>query len=165
MSGLSMAHTRDEIKALVAGVGNELKRDDGFGPAVIERILEKKLERELKADVMNFGQRLYDLLLKLKDYGVVVVVDAIEGEGKAGDIYLIEIDPSEVEESKPVNLHDPDLKKFIGLAKTLNFTPEKLYVIGCHPEDLSDGIGLSQTLLKKIDVVIDMIKEILAHSP
>ncbi len=160
-----MEDTRDEIKVLVAGVGNVLKRDDGFGPAVVETILNKRLEKEIKADVMDFGQRLYDLLLRMKDYDVVVLVDAIEGEGKPGDIYIIEIDPSEVEESELTNLHDPDLRKFIGIAKALNFMPKKLYVIGCHPEDLSDGVGLSQRLFKKIDVVIDMIHDILAHSP
>ncbi len=149
------------MKILVAGVGNELRRDDGFGAAVVNRIVEKGLDRQLNIHVQNFGQNLNGLLLALKNYDAVVIVDAIEGPGNPGDIYIIELSDIGTEKSVTYDFHDADLRRFIEFGRSIDVVPEKTYVVGCHPGDLSYGIGLSTKTAEKIDITVELIAEII----
>jgi len=148
-------------RILIAGVGNELRKDDGFGPAVVRELLNAVDAKLFEADVIDFGQRLHELLLKLKEYDVVVIVDAIEGEGEPGDIYVIH--PEDVCNSRAVglNFHDADLKELIALGDKMGVLPEKVYVVGCHPEDVSWGVGLTPVVAEKIATVLELIHKII----
>ncbi len=152
------------MRVLVAGVGNELRKDDGIGPAVIRRIAELKLDREYNIHVQNFGQNLYELILMLKDYDALVIVDAIEGDGVPGDIYISEPLRTKEGELGAINLHDADLKKFIELGEALGALPDHTYIVGCHPKDVSYGVGLTPEISEKIDgiaeVVINIVKKL-----
>ena len=149
------------MKILVAGVGNELRRDDGVGAAVVSRIVEMELDKELNIRAQNFGQNLNALLLALRDCHAAVIVDAVEGSGNPGDIYVIEL--SDIETGKPevFDFHDADLRKFIELGKSLGVLPETMYIVGCHPRDLSYGIGLSKETAEKINSILEVIAEII----
>ena len=148
-------------RILIAGVGNELRKDDGFGPAVIRKLLEVADIPE--ADIIDFGQRLYDLLLKMKEYDIVIIVDAMEGEGKPGDIYMVK--PEDVYKARveSLNPHHADLKELITIGKEMGSLPEDVYVIGCHPKDVSWGIGLTPAVAGKIKVIINLIHKIIKN--
>jgi|Deesub1362B_J571_1020462.scaffolds.fasta_scaffold00093_74 hydrogenase maturation protease len=151
-------------RILIAGVGNELRRDDGFGPAVIRELFNTANAELFGADILDFGQRLYDLLLKLKEYDVAIIVDAIEGEGKPGDVYVIHPEDIWKARTKSLNLHDADLKELIALGDKMGSLPEKVYVVGCHPEDVSWGVGLTPVVAEKIAAVIELIYKIIKNS-
>ena len=150
-------------RILIAGVGNELRKDDGFGPAVIRELNTASACSMLDADIIDFGQRLYDLLLKMKEYDVVIVVDAMEGEGKPGDIYMVKPEDVYKARAESLNPHHADLKELITIGKEMGSLPEDVYVIGCHPEDVSWGIGLTPAVAGKIKVVINLIHKIIKN--
>ena len=148
-------------RILIAGVGNELRKDDGFGPAVVRELHE--VADTLEADIIDFGQRLYDLLLRMREYDVVIIVDAIEGDGKPGDVYIA--GPEDVCNITTVGLnpHHADLKELIFVGKEMGSLPEDVYVIGCHPEDVSWGIGLTTAVAEKMKVVINLIQNLIKN--
>jgi len=161
---------KKRFRILIAGVGNELRRDDGFGQAVIKEAARKD-DISRFSDIIDFGQRLYDLLLKLKEYDVAIIVDAMEGEGKPGDIYLLELEAGKRldRESREfsnldlnLNLHDTDLGIILTLGDTIGL-PEKVYLVGCHPQDLSWGTGLTQVVQEKIGEVLELIHKIIKN--
>ena len=150
-------------RILIAGVGNELRKDDGFGPAVIRELNAASAGSMLEADIIDFGQRLYDILLRMKEYEVVIIVDAVEGEGKPGDIYIVRPEDLCKTGTKSLELHNADLKELIALAEGIGCLPEDIYVIGCHPEDVSWGVGLTPAVAEKIRVVVDLIHKIIRN--
>lgn len=149
-------------RILIAGVGNELRKDDGFGPVVVRELLDTA-SVATDADIIDFGQRLYDLLLRMKEYDVVIIVDAIEGEGKPGDIYMVSPEDVCKARAESLNPHHADLKELIAIGERMGSLPEDVYVIGCHPEDVSWGIGLTQAVAEKITSVIYLIHKIIKN--
>src|SRR5262245_49581995 len=75
---------------LVAGIGNVLLRDDGFGIAVVQRLAQHPalppgvIVREIGIGGISLVQELFD------GYDVLLIVDAVERGGAPGTIYLLE---------------------------------------------------------------------------
>jgi hydrogenase maturation protease len=78
------------MKVLVAGVGNLLFGDDGFGLAVIERLASNRLP---SVRLMSAGVRGFDLASALLDgYDGAILVDAVTRGGSPGTLYVLEPD-------------------------------------------------------------------------
>jgi hydrogenase maturation protease len=118
-------------RVLIAGIGNILLGDDGFGVEVVGRLSGRRLPEGV--EVVDFGIRGMDLAYALhEDYDLVVFVDATPRGGEPGTVYLIE---PEIEEDEPVSLdtHGMDPVKVIKFARTLGARPGRTLVVGCEP--------------------------------
>lgn len=73
----------------ILGVGNPLRRDDAFGPLLVER-----LRRKVNASIINAGKAPENYLGKLTALQpeVVIIVDVADFDAEPGDIALLEID-------------------------------------------------------------------------
>lgn len=148
------------MRILIAGIGDLLRRDDGFGPRVIEKLEKSKLPSNVLAK--DYGTSLFELILDLKDFNEAIFVDAVDFEGKAGEIKVIEPKPRKVDEETAVrlmgvSLHEMELQKVIDLAHSLKVLPRKILVIGCKPKDLGFGLGLSKEVEDAVDEAIKII--------
>src|SRR5947209_5424609 len=75
---------------LVAGVGNVLRGDDGYGIAVAQRLAQRtNLPPTVK--VVEVGIGGISLVQELMDgYDVLLILDAVDRGGAPGTIYLLE---------------------------------------------------------------------------
>ncbi len=148
-------------RVLIAGVGNELMGDDGLGPVVLGELGKRSLPEEV--EIINFGERLYDLLLKLRDYDAAIVVDALDLGGEPGEVYVVEPNPSsnEVRGLGTLDLHEATLKGLIALGRELDIVPEKLHIIGCQPLDTLLGRGLSAVVRGRVNDILDLVEKVL----
>jgi len=73
-------------KALVVGVGNTARGDDGAGPAVVEQLPESGL------DALDVGDAPERYLGPIAESGAetVIFVDAVDFGGRPGDVVLLE---------------------------------------------------------------------------
>jgi hypothetical protein len=77
-------------RVLVAGMGNILRRDDGFGVEMARQLAERD-ELPAGARVIEVGIGGIHLVQELIDhYDVLVVIDAVERGRAAGTVYLLE---------------------------------------------------------------------------
>jgi hydrogenase maturation protease len=151
-----------ELKILIAGIGDLLRKDDGFGPRVIKKLEELKLPDNVT--VRDYGTSCLDLIFDLKDFDKVIFVDAVDFDGKAGEIRIVEpkarkMSEEEVIKSINMSLHEIELQKIIDLAYSLNVLPEKVLVIGCKPKDLNFGLDLSKEVAKAVKKAVKIILE------
>lgn len=151
------------MKILIAGIGDILRKDDGFGPEVVKR-LEKSERLPKNVDIKDYGTSCFDLLFDLKDFDKVVFIDAVEFEGKAGEIKEIvpgikKMNEKEVIKLINLSLHEIELQKIIDLMSSLDILPEKVLIIGCKPKDLGSGIGLSKEVEKAVKKAVEIILE------
>lgn len=147
-------------KVLIAGIGNELRGDDGLGPAIVNELSKRPLPSNV--DVADFGERLYELLLRLKGYDMVMIVDALDLDGSPGQVYMIEFGIVNYgKDLMALNLHESDLKNILALGRKLGIMPDKVYIIGCQPKDISYKIGLSDVVKNKLGEIINAIEKIL----
>lgn len=143
-------------KTLVAGMGNVLRGDDGFGVRVLER---------LAAIGMPAGVELYEaggagiaLVQKLMDgYDACILVDATLNHGAPGTLYRLE--PQVSEARGEIGMHDLGPAKVMLLARALHALPPEVVVIGCEPRHTEELCQeLSPPVLAAVDQAVEMIQ-------
>jgi hydrogenase maturation protease len=159
----SMRDHKNELKILVAGVGNLLKSDDGLGPQVIERLKEVKLPNNV--DVMDLGTSGMDILHYSAKYEKIIFVDAIRLSKSPGTVYRIkprevQVSDNEIRDVIYMSMHEIDLERVISLGRRLGQMPENLVIIGCEPKETGRmKIGLTEEVSSSVPNIIRLILE------
>ncbi len=139
------------MKVAVIGIGNLLMGDEGVGIAVINELKKMNVE----ADVYDCGTMGVDILNTMLGYDKVIVVDAVKGFGKPGDV--VKIDPKELRKSRRVvSMHDVDFAFLIKVVGEFIDLPE-IVIVGVEVEKVGEGIGLSESVRKAIPKALELI--------
>ena len=147
-------------KVFVCGIGNKLKRDDGLGSFVVEKL--KKRELPANVTVEDFGISGFKTALEIGNYDKVIFIDAVQKGRNPGEIYTSTLKREEFLESqsldsRSVSVHESDLEKILASAAAIHVYPDEGLIIGCEPEDLSVGLGLSEKVEKSVDKIVEMV--------
>jgi len=138
------------MPVVVAGLGNEFRRDDGVGPAVVAEV-----GRRMGPDVDARAVRdPLDLLDRWGGADLAIVVDALRGGDPPGTVRVLRLeapDPSpdpapgggESRGHRARSTHGIGLARVLRLARTLGAAPKAVAVVGVQGEDFGDGSGLS----------------------
>lgn len=116
---------------IIAGVGNELFGDDGFGPAVIRALSEHELPDNVKAmDVGLGGPHLVFSMIDPEETKKLIIVDCMDFGGKPGSLTKIPADllPKSREE-RYMDAHSGNLLDPIGRLKG----KMDIIILGCQP--------------------------------
>ena len=132
------------MKVLIAGMGNELRGDDGFGVAVARLLAERDLGAEVT--VREFGIGGVHLVQELlAGYDALLIVDAVHRSSEPGTIHVLEPEvpdlaglPDEVKRDFLADMHWADPSRAMILAKALGALPSRVLILGCEPHDLDD---------------------------
>lgn len=140
-------------RLLVAGVGNILRGDDGFGPAVVARLAGLPAE----VDVVETGIGGVALLQELMTgCDGLVVVDAVDQGAAPGTVFMLEPEVPEAVHVPDVHLANPE--RVLAMAKGLGVLPARVVVIGCQPAETSElGGPLSPVVEAALDVAVGMV--------
>lgn len=153
---------------VVFGCGNPLLGDDGFGPAVIEKLLthQSHLPQKVIFEDVGTGVReyLFDFLLSESNRPQhLIIVDAINRSDRVpGEVF--EIDPSAVPTTK---LHDFSLHQFptVNMLQELQqFTNMKITIVVAQIHSLPHEVapGLSPVMNDAIPRACKKVLEILS---
>lgn len=161
---------------LVAGVGNLLRHDDGFGIAVVERLAARD-DLPPGVRVVETGIGGVGLVQELMDgFDVLLVLDAVRRGGRPGTLYLLEPEVADLEtwtaEEKHTflaDLHRAEPSRALILARALGVLPPRVLVLGCEPADCEEAIiGVSEPVERAAALaetrVIELMAD-LAHPP
>jgi len=166
------------VKTLVAGIGNIFNSDDGFGVEVVRRLLARPAPSVVVGDVQieDFGIRGIHLALELLEgYDLLVLVDAIAREGEpAGTLFVLEPtannDDDDIAGSlhedgagRSVDAHQLDPVALLRQVAAMGGSIGRVFVVGCVPADLDDGIGLSRPVAASVEPAVRMVEELLAE--
>ena len=126
-----------ELKALVLGLGNRLRGDDGAGDEVMNLLEERRIEG---VEVRRLGGEAVDLMEAWEGKAKVIVVDAVRSGAPAGTLHRFQVDRDPV----PLQLfgkstHTFSVAEAIELARALGKLPSCLTLYGL--EGTSFGIG------------------------
>jgi hydrogenase maturation protease len=129
----SPAMRPDAPSVLVAGIGNVLLADDGFGVEAARLLAQRELPAGVK--VADFGIRGMDLAYELQeDWDVVVLLDAVPRGQAPGTLFVIEHDPGdEADGCAALDPHGMDPLRVLALARVLGAVPPRVLVVGCEP--------------------------------
>jgi hydrogenase maturation protease len=148
-------------RLLILGLGNEILGDDAIGLLVSKRVFEILRSSLHDVDVSYAaaqvgGWRLLDLL---PGYDEIVIVDAIQGGGKVGECYRVNLGESSTSHLK--SSHGLGLEEALTLAFPVGEGPRPIITVyGIECRNVLDlGEGLSPSLVDKIEPISSEIAQ------
>lgn len=140
-------------RVVIVGVGNELRGDDGFGPAVIER-----LRGRVVADLLDCGEVPESYLGRITSLmpDSILVVDAVDLDAAPGAMALLE--PDDLVDKLGFT-HSPTLGLFLKFLE--NETGAKATILGVQPGSRALGEGLSAGVAASMDAVCALLSSAL----
>lgn len=144
---------------LVAGFGNVLRGDDGFGVEVIRRLDEMGMPDGVRLlEVGTGGIAMAQALLT--PYDRLVIVDAMRADGEPGTVYVREV--QSVETLQSIDMHMAVPSRALGLAKALDALPREVFLVGCEPDAVDDLLmELSGPVKMGVDRAVQRVMELL----
>ena len=151
------------MKVLVAGFGNVLRGDDGFG-VMVARALIARGDEPTELKVIEVGISGITLVQELLDgYNGLILVDSVQRGGEPGTLYVFEPDVEDPESFQRLELyecmadiHQTDPSRALLLAKALGVLPRKVLIIGCEPQCCDDlGAELSEPIQRAVEKVLE----------
>ena len=134
---------------LVLGCGNILLGDDGFGPAVAQRL---RGNFTIPADVCVFDagtsvrEILFDTILSDRKPSRIVIVDAIDCGREPGELFLLDIDSLPKIKLDDFSMHQIPTSNL--LRELQNHCGIEVIVIACQVANTCDSVnpGLSTSV-------------------
>lgn len=134
------------VKVLVAGVGNVLRGDDGFGVVAAQRLASRPSPAEVRVVEVGIGGiHLVQELMDATD--ALIVLDAVDRGRPPGTVVVIRPTVIDVDALPPdrrreelADMHWATPERAFMLARALGILPEKTWVVGCQAMS-TDGLG------------------------
>ncbi len=145
-------------KTAVIGLGNSLRRDDGIGIAILESLLNACKHPGI--DYLNFGISSFDLMHRLQNYDVVLLIDGINAGLASGTLKSFDLEQAAFTEKTdsvgPISSHELNLKEIFKLTAKLEIKT-KIYVAGIQVDNVGFGDSLSDTLKGKLKDITEQV--------
>jgi hydrogenase maturation protease len=149
------------MRTLVAGFGNELRGDDGFGVAVCHRLEGTRSDDFKVLEVGTGGLQMAQELIA--GYDRLIVVDAMTRGGTPGDLYVLEVEG--VERAAEIDMHLAVPKAALSVAQAMGVLPRQVFLVGCEPAQVDDlVVGLSVPVSAALERAVTHVIE-LARRP
>jgi hydrogenase maturation protease len=157
-------------RVLVAGVGNVLRGDDGFGPAVIAALDQRGTLPE-GVRTVDVGIGGFGLIRELLDgYDALLIVDAVDRGRAPGTMYVMqpEVPPLDAIDDQrrralAADAHQAVPDRALLVASASGVLPPRVWIIGCQPAEVDElCTELSPAVRSAVDEAAGMIDAILA---
>jgi hydrogenase 3 maturation protease len=138
-------------KTIIVGIGNLLRKDDGFGPALIA-----KLRGQVNAvciDASSAPENYLGKIIKEKPENILIV-DVLDLGLTPGEYKILKKD--EIAKGG-LNTHTLSPHMFIEYLE--HETSASIYILGVQPEDISFGNEMSDSVQMALEEIIDLIKD------
>ncbi|MDQ6713492.1 MAG: hydrogenase maturation protease [Candidatus Dormibacteraeota bacterium] len=157
------------MRILIAGMGNLLRRDDGFGVIVAQRLLDGPIPDGVTVMEVGIGgihmvQALFDPTDGL------VVLDAVDLGRHPGTIVVIQPEVTDLatlslseRHDQLADMHYATPSRAFMLARGLAILPAATWLIGCQPVDAEGyGEGLSPEVQNAVEAAMAEVKALVS---
>lgn len=153
-------------RTLIAGFGNVLRGDDGFGVEVVRRLGEQREHDDGEVALLEVGTGGIHLAQELlSGYDRLIIVDAMTRGGAPGSVYVVAVDG--VEPAERVDMHLVIPASALAVAKALGALPPRVFMVGCEPGEVDElTMELTAPVREAVGVAVRRVHELLeANEP
>ena len=153
-------YCRKEI--LIAGCGNKLFGDDGFGPEVVEYLTDHyNIPENICLVDVGTGVRKILFTISLSDVRpkIIVIIDAVDKGRKPGEIFDISLEEIPIEKIDDFSMHQVPSSNL--LKELQDLCSVKVRVKACQIQAIPETIqsGLSEPVKKAVPLMAQRIVE------
>lgn len=153
-------YCRKEI--LIAGCGNRLFGDDGFGPEIVEYLLDNYSIPD-NVCLLDVGTGIRKILftISLSEHRpkVIVIIDAVDKGREPGEIFEISLDEVPHEKVDDFSMHQVPSSNL--LKELQDLCGVKVRVLVCQIKSIPESMqaGLSESLQKAVPLLARRIAD------
>ena len=149
--------------AVILGVGNLLRQDEGVGIHAVREMAGWVTESG--AALVDGGTAVFEALSPWKEIEKLVVIDALRAGNKPGTI--LRLSPKEVEDrSAPaLSLHQHGLLDSLALLKHAGLRIGEVVIYGIEPAQMEWGTELTEQVAACLPRLVSHIREELGLAP
>ena len=141
---------------IVGCVGNVLRGDDGFGPAVAGRLTDLPEGAEVVETGIGGIALLQELLAGCDG---LVLIDAVDRAAEPGTVFLIDPEVLDGEHVADVHLANPE--RVLTMAKAMDVLPKRVLIVGCQPTNVDElEQGLSPAVERAVAIAAVRVEEV-----
>jgi hydrogenase maturation protease len=144
-----------QAQAVVIGIGNVVRTDDGLGVHAIRRLRERRKCAE-DVELIEGGTAGLLLLPHIADAHRVLIIDAINIGARAGT--LVRLARGEGAFASGMTPHDVGLADLLDAARLTAAWPEELVLHGAQPRSTAFGTELTPPVAAALDGLVDAIE-------
>ncbi len=148
-------------KIVVLGVGNLLMGDEGVGVRAVNE-LGRRFEMPPEVAVIDGGTMGIELLPYLDGCSHLLIVDAMQGEGRPGETRRIGIDSPPNFFRNRTSPHQIGLADVLSLAAMTDALPGSVTLLGVIPQQVESGLELSEPVTAGMEQLLVMLCDELA---
>ena len=172
LSSRQRAHILDEVmeylpvfcrkEILIAGCGNKLFGDDGFGPELIEYLRDHySIPDNIHLMDVGTGIRriLFTLTLSEARPELIVIIDAVDKGKRPGEIFEISLEEIPEEKIDDFSIHQVPSSNL--LKELQDLCSVKVRVLACQTQDIPETMqaGLSEPVKQAVPLMAERIAE------
>jgi hydrogenase maturation protease len=152
------------MRILIAGVGNVLRGDDGFGIEVLHR-LQQTLAVE-GVEYFESGIAGISLVQKLMDgFDALIIVDALDRGAAPGQVFVLEPDAESLNtppsRREATDLHQANPEVVLRMAAALKVLPSRAWIVGCQAADCDElGAPLTEAVARAVPAAVERVGQI-----
>lgn len=155
----------DELipRILVAGIGNILLQDDGFGPQAIG-YLQAQNEIGSEAELLDLGTPALDFIDYFIGRDTIILLDALAGGGEPGEVLVYT--QEQLKQQLPgmrLSAHQPALHETLLAAEASGISVNEVMLIGVVGASFEVGTELTAPVSRGMERVLPMVCEILSR--
>ncbi len=150
-------------RTLIAGFGNVLRGDDGFGVEVLRRLGERGIASDTITllDVGTGGMRLAQELIT--PYDRLVIIDAATRGSAPGTVYCLIVDG--VLPTREIDMHTTVPSRALEVAQAFGPLPAEIYLVGCEPESVDElTTDFTPVVAAAVDEAVRRVEELLGSA-
>lgn len=143
----------------VMGVGNILMTDDGVGVHAVKALRNQKLPPDIIT--IDAGTSLLDAIQFLEEVDLLIIIDAIHGDGSPGTIYQLSLEDISTKSKRCFSTHHIGVLDALKISKLIGNLPDEIIILGVEPKKIDIGENLSPIIFEKIEDIINIIMNLI----
>ncbi len=149
--------TPQKKKIGIAGIGNYILRDEGFGVHVVH-YLQENYEFPDNVDIQDIGTAGIYMAPFLEECDPVFVIDVVNIEGEPGSFHFFTLDDVRAGNFQMrMSPHQLGLLEILEVAKLRGAAPKEIEFYTVIPLELTESIELSEIVNAQKTAVAEMI--------
>jgi hydrogenase maturation protease len=148
---------------LIAGIGNILLQDDGFGPQAIAH-LESEYEFGGDLELLDLGTPALDFIDYLVGRELLILLDALSRGGEPGEILVY--DQAQLRQHVPgmrLSAHQPCLEETLFAAETAGVALKEVWLVGVVGFSFDVGTELGLDVCRAMPKALELVCEMLSR--
>jgi hydrogenase maturation protease len=144
------------MKAVVLGVGNTIRADEGIGVRVVEA-LQRDFALPPAVSAIDGGTSSMEMLEELSHLDFLLVVDAVNDGKPPGELVRLEGDAVPVFFRRNLSPHGIGLSDVLAALEFIGAAPKETLILGVQPASLDLSMELTPFVAARVPELVQQI--------